>query len=127
MGQKIPNRIHDLNAFIAAFDAHVNVQAKNQVRAGHIAQFIDKPVVAFVGRDQLVLPVGKRVSSGSRNLQVLLFGQFNNHLAEVGHFLAGILNIMADIRTYFNDSLVHFGLHPFVKNNLATINNFRHV
>ena len=125
--QKIAHGVHNLDTLVAATDTYVNVQTKNQVRAGHVAQLLDQAVVAFVRGDKLGLPVRKRVGSGSGYLEVLLVGEFNNFPSEKSHFLAGLLDIMADIGTYFHHCLVHFGLHPLLKHYLATFDQFRHM
>ena len=61
MRQEVAHGIHNLNTFIAALNTNVYVQTKNQVGAGHVAHLVDEPVIAFVGRDELTLPVGEGV------------------------------------------------------------------
>ncbi len=127
MRQKVPHRVHDGNALVAVEDAHVDVQPENQVAPRHVAHFVDQLVVARIGGDELIYPVGEGVRSGGGHVQVLRGGQVVDHLAQVSNLLASLVDVMADVGADLHHGLVHLGLHPLFQYDFSVLDQFRHV
>ncbi len=63
-----------MNGHFAVFHADMDVQAEDEVRPSHHFEVFDDGVIAFVGKNLLVSPVGERVSAGGGQAQTVFAG-----------------------------------------------------
>ena len=70
--QKIAHRIHDADGGFAVLDAHMHMQAEDEVGAGHQLQILHHLVIARVRINLLRAPVGKGMRGAGHQLKVML-------------------------------------------------------
>ena len=76
-------------------------------------------LVALIGIDGLLAPVGERMRGGGGQPETVFAGQLDNAAAEFGDIPAGFLDVLADAGADFDDRLVHLRLDLLLQETLA--------
>ena len=109
-GQIAQNAVADHNGFVAAVDAHMDMEAKCHQLSGRVLKQIDEAHVSFVGRDFLFAPCGKRVRARPVEARIFsrrCFGQHPKFFLEIRFDLG---KAFADFGVDFDVALHQFGL-----------------
>jgi len=119
MRQEIAHRVHDANSGFPVFDAHVNVKAKDEVRARNQLQILDHAVIAFIRVDLLRTPIGEWMRGSGDQAKAMLVGKTNHVAAQIEEIFLGVADILADAGSDFDDGLMHLGLDALFEAHLA--------
>ena len=117
--QEVAQRVHDADRGFAILDADVDVQAEDEIGAGHQLQVFDYLGVAGVGVDLLDAPVGEGVSGACHQHQAMFLRQPDHVAPEIEEVFLGLLDVLADAGADFDDGLVHLGLDALFEPQLA--------
>src|SRR5580658_7331277 len=108
-----------MDARLAILHSNVHVQAENQIAASYGFHILDDGVVAFVGIDLLLTPVGEWMGAGSGDPQAILARQADDAATERANLLARLVDVMADASADLYYTLMHLGFYGFVELKLA--------
>ena len=111
MRHEIGELIHDVDAKLAIRDSHMDVHAEYEQPLGNDLHRCEQCLVAVFLGNELILPSGKRMSTGGDDAATVSFGGFRNQTAQTSHLLPRFSNIAADVASDLYLGLQKLGLH----------------
>src|SRR5215471_2973513 len=125
--EEVADLVEDLERRAPVLDADVDVEAENQVGAREHLHLLDDAVVARVGKDLLVGPVGEGVRPGGGHAHAGLRREANHLGAHLGDVAPDLGDVAADAGPQLDDRLVHLGLDPLLQDPLSLLQDLLNV
>ena len=108
--QEVARLVEELDRAGPVGHGDVDVQPEDQQRARQLLQLFDDVLVALAGREDLVLPVRKRMRAGGRDAQPDALGALRELAADVADLVLELGDVGADLRADLDDRLVELAL-----------------
>ena len=108
--EEVSDGVHDADGGFAVLDTDVDVEAEDEVGAGHELEVFDDLGVAGVRVDLLDAPVGEGMGGSGDEDEAVFFGEGDHVAAEVEEVFLGVLDGLADAGADLDDGLMHLGL-----------------
>ena len=96
--QEVARLVHQVDRRRPSGHGDVDVQAEDQQRPRQLLQLLDDAVVADAGRENLILPVRKRMRAGGRDRQPDALGGAGQLAADAEDLVAQLGDVAADLR-----------------------------
>ena len=107
--------VHHVDRNFAVLNAHMHVQAENQIGSGHQLHVFHNILVALVRMNFLHAPVGKRMGRSRRQSQPVFPGQPDHVATQLLDFSLAVLDVDAHRGPDFDDRLVHLSFHALLQ------------
>ncbi len=102
----------------------MHMQPEDEVGPRRILHLVDDLEIMRIVRNQLPLPLRKRMGARGPHDQVQFTGDLGHGGAQQPHLLARFLDGTAYRRTHLHNRLVHFGLHAIFPDLLGELHDF---
>ena len=123
MGQEITRLVHEVDPFFAIGNSDMNMQAEDEIGPRDLLHVLHDRRVAFVGGDQLIVPMRKGVRARGSDLQSAAPRQQREFRSQLCDLFARLVNILANLRAQLDDRLVHLRFHVLFQRHPPVIEN----
>ena len=125
--QEVADLVAQGDRHLLLLDAHVHVQAEDQVGARHVLEIVDDPLVALHVRDLLQLPVAEGVRGGRHHPQAAAAREAIQLAAHLHQLALHLPHVLADRGSDLDHRLVELRTHPLAQDRLAPLDDLADV